>query len=406
VPLPIADSVTIDIAGSGRITVDGEAPAPDALLERLFAEANRKRDLDHPMQPSEWSLVLRADPAAPWRAVRAVTEVAAHPDVRLYRIYWAAVREGVEVGLPMFLPKDRGLARTKIRVIEPPRLHILLAREEGAGRKTVDYPFNAVGTDEAGLRRLSEDVSKWLDRVPKLQVEVDPEDDVPIGDLVRTLDHVPNPGGWNLPPINGLTELAFALAPIEAAPKLLRAALADVTTAKPPEDLLDDAEGLTPAFASFLDEHLAPGVQVSLFERIAVPNPEDRPRFRALLANTSLPRGALLGIAERGRLDPRILVGLARALLATRDGTDALGAATLAALVTKGTPRDRYTKGWWYREVLLLRGLVGYAEERHNGSAVDLALSRFEIWEKLGGLDRSPYASELRELRKRAQSLK
>jgi hypothetical protein len=67
----------------------GRELGADELVPRLVREADRRRDLDRPLRPSEVILVVRADRRLPWEAVRRLIEACAHPDVRIGNVAFA-----------------------------------------------------------------------------------------------------------------------------------------------------------------------------------------------------------------------------------------------------------------------------------------------------------------------------
>ena len=62
------------------------------LTDVLLNFAGRKRDLDHPMQPSEVYALIRCDQEIRWREVQWVMQACAHPDVRIYKLQFATAK--------------------------------------------------------------------------------------------------------------------------------------------------------------------------------------------------------------------------------------------------------------------------------------------------------------------------
>jgi biopolymer transport protein ExbD len=72
-----------------KIMLKGKEYTLDALTQSLLIIANRKRDMDHPMQPSEVFALIRCDQDIRWREVQWVMQACAHPDVRIYKLQFA-----------------------------------------------------------------------------------------------------------------------------------------------------------------------------------------------------------------------------------------------------------------------------------------------------------------------------
>ena len=68
----------------------------ETLTTKLLQFANRKRDMDHPMQPSEVFALIRCDQDIRWREVQWVMQACAHPDVRIYKIQFATSKPASE----------------------------------------------------------------------------------------------------------------------------------------------------------------------------------------------------------------------------------------------------------------------------------------------------------------------
>jgi len=72
-----------------EVRYKGQTLDLDTLTKRLLNFANRDRDMDHPMQPSEVFALIRCDQDIRWREVQWVMQACAHPDVRIYKIQFA-----------------------------------------------------------------------------------------------------------------------------------------------------------------------------------------------------------------------------------------------------------------------------------------------------------------------------
>jgi len=145
--------------------------------------------------PSIFSFLARLDGTTPWRVVRDAMRLAVDSEIRIYRVHWAALLSETEVGLPLLFPKDRGLARTKIRVLERPRIEVSLTL---VGKRTaVRFLDEELGEDEAGLAKLAVRLAALLEDLSgkgsMLAVSLDPEPEVPFEHVVGALDLVPNP---------------------------------------------------------------------------------------------------------------------------------------------------------------------------------------------------------------------
>ncbi len=80
--------------------------SPEKMLERLFTFSDTSRSMDHPEQPSNVNVIIRADRSAPWSATRTLLDACAHPAVRVYRVHFAVESEtdGEPGTLATFLP--------------------------------------------------------------------------------------------------------------------------------------------------------------------------------------------------------------------------------------------------------------------------------------------------------------
>jgi len=71
------------------IKVKGEVVDLKTLTQKLLVFAERKRDMEHPMQPSEVFALIRCDRDIRWREVQWVMQACADPDVRIYKLQFA-----------------------------------------------------------------------------------------------------------------------------------------------------------------------------------------------------------------------------------------------------------------------------------------------------------------------------
>jgi len=75
--------------GSVETLVKGRPVFQRELIRKLLIFAERRRDEEHPMNPSEVFLDLRVEPDIPWHEVRRVLDACEDPDVRIYKIRFA-----------------------------------------------------------------------------------------------------------------------------------------------------------------------------------------------------------------------------------------------------------------------------------------------------------------------------
>lgn len=75
--------------GDVETHVKGNSVTQDELIQKLLVFAERKRDTENPLQPSEVRAHLRVEPDIPWSEVRRVLDACEDPDVRIYKITFA-----------------------------------------------------------------------------------------------------------------------------------------------------------------------------------------------------------------------------------------------------------------------------------------------------------------------------
>ena len=78
------------------IRVKGQTVDLKTLTQKLLVFAERKRDLEHPMQPSEVFALIRCDKDIRWRQVQWVMQACADPDVRIYKLQFATSKPDSE----------------------------------------------------------------------------------------------------------------------------------------------------------------------------------------------------------------------------------------------------------------------------------------------------------------------
>ena len=71
------------------IRVKGQTVDLKTLTQKLLVFAERKRDMEHPMQPSEVFALIRCDEKIRWLEVQWVMQACADPDVRIYKLQFA-----------------------------------------------------------------------------------------------------------------------------------------------------------------------------------------------------------------------------------------------------------------------------------------------------------------------------
>ena len=87
-----------------------------------------------------------------------------------------------------FLPKDRGLAKTKIKLEEKPKITVELKRTKGEKHTRVKLLDSEIGIDEVGfseLRRRIAGIKKQSDELPG---EINAWAEVPHSDVVKAID--------------------------------------------------------------------------------------------------------------------------------------------------------------------------------------------------------------------------
>jgi biopolymer transport protein ExbD len=66
------------------------------LKEHLFTQAEVKRDMTHPSQPSEIFVLIRCDQDVRWREVQWVMQACADPAVRIYKLQFATKKRDTD----------------------------------------------------------------------------------------------------------------------------------------------------------------------------------------------------------------------------------------------------------------------------------------------------------------------
>jgi len=417
VPLPLEDEIRIEVSRDGRITygdkkakaVKGgrywEMIAQSRIVEELFVAADSFRDLENPSQPSTRNLLLDFDGDVPWWVLRVALSMPADPAVRIYRIHWSVLPEEGETraGLPVFFPKDRGLAKTRVRLYGSPRPRVALIREVGDGATTVRFLGRDLGRGESGFAALKKRLPALYEELPESDLLIDPWPDVPVSDVVRALDLIPGElRAGNCMDLKGLEEIPGFSQTSEETVELLRAAL-QAWELEYDGDLLAEDGDLSAGFQGFLSARRTADEIVRLFERALARNAEDLPEIRKLLTNHEFTNRMVRQLGAKARLERGILLGLARGYLARRLDGDCLRAATLAGLVATASPRRQYTRSWWTCQFLVIRALFGRAERMEDRAPLSEGLTLVELLEKLAAVAKTPYTEELDALKEEAE---
>ena len=331
--------------------IDGEKP----LLHRLMIFAEKKRDLGHPMQPSMQGILFRVDARAPWRAVLAALELPDDPDVRIHRLYWAARYGKTEVGLPVTGAKDRGLARTKMKLVNRLRRHVVLTRSKST---SIRYQDRELGEGEAAFAALGGYLPARDEAVRKHAVLIHVDGDVPFQDVMRVVEFLPKPYVEH-----------FAARRYWQVDGLLRA-----DGNAPPKGTVEDLEA-----------------------RFA-PKKEDRDRVRELLGQMEVGASTVNELRKKILPSSSVALGLGIAYADRGGAGDFLRAVTLSRFVVESGAVPRYGALWWDAECLLLRAMLGYGRAKQDRWSLEMARDVAQGYSVLGLLERSPVRAEILRL--------
>ena len=72
-----------------KLMVKGDEYDLNTLKDLMFKHAETKRDMNHPMKPSEIFALIRCDQDIRWREVQWVMQACADPEVRIYKLQFA-----------------------------------------------------------------------------------------------------------------------------------------------------------------------------------------------------------------------------------------------------------------------------------------------------------------------------
>ncbi|MCA9314642.1 MAG: hypothetical protein H6806_07165 [Planctomycetes bacterium] len=173
------DALRVQVTKDGVITLGDDAtPLGAATLRRALAEKAARPEL--PSAASSTDLILEVDAELPWSLATWVLQIAADPQVRICRT-WFAVRvpSGERGALAVFLPTDRGLRPGPI--VQPTfskRKVVVLARPTGTAT-SLDALYSTLLDRPAAAR---------ADMVVELVSPPPSSGRTPTGFMVRVLD--------------------------------------------------------------------------------------------------------------------------------------------------------------------------------------------------------------------------
>jgi biopolymer transport protein ExbD len=367
-------TVTVTVATDGSASLDGKKLAGKDLVKALLFQAERKRDLEHPMQPSEVRLVLRADPKATWKAVRNVFYAARYPDVRMYRFSWTTILAETpgEKLTEVLGAKDRGLAKTKVRLHRLPKVTMEIGKDGKIRLLDRD-----IGTGEDAFAVLAKGLPAIRKRDETLPTRIIPADDAPFGELARVFDLCRSAGyEMHLESVAIDDDLPVEL---EKGPA---------------------PEGIAKALEAFAKKDYA--LARVHYEALFVRKKEDLPRVTAILRDQTPNNYKIWQLSKLARFHPRIMAGLAETLIHCGGQDDLLQAATLSALLVQGSPL--YGKDWWNSEGLALRTFTDFGEKYKSRHALSNVTKFVKAVRDLGILEHAPNRKEIEALEKRAKA--
>jgi len=183
----------ITVTADGRAHVEGKALSNRDSQQRLIEASEWRRDLEHPMQPSECVVVLRLDRAVTWDRARTLIAACEDPEVRIYRIYLAVIppEGGTEGVFGIFVPKTPGMATFRLGRSYPPGT--VGARVELRERGVKQVPTESLAWRIAGLPAAGKKRPVWLS----------PDAGIRVDEVVEVLDVLHRTGvvGVVFPPV-------------------------------------------------------------------------------------------------------------------------------------------------------------------------------------------------------------
>lgn len=87
-----------------------------------------------------------------------------------------------------FLPKDRGLAKTKIKLEEKPKITVTLKRTATESQTRVVLLDRPLGVDDQGFSALDQQIAQISANDKEIPGEINAWADVPHQDVIRTID--------------------------------------------------------------------------------------------------------------------------------------------------------------------------------------------------------------------------
>jgi biopolymer transport protein ExbD len=87
-----------------------------------------------------------------------------------------------------FLPKDRGLAKTKIKLEEKPKITVTLKRTREETQTRVVLLDRPIGVDEQGFQQLDQQIAQIAKNDKEIPGEINAWAEVPHQDVIRTID--------------------------------------------------------------------------------------------------------------------------------------------------------------------------------------------------------------------------
>ena len=87
-----------------------------------------------------------------------------------------------------FLPKDRGLAKTKIKLEEKPKITVTLKRTREETQTRVVLLDRPLGVDSAGFSQLDQQIAQIAKNDKEIPGEINAWAEVPHQDVIRTID--------------------------------------------------------------------------------------------------------------------------------------------------------------------------------------------------------------------------
>jgi biopolymer transport protein ExbD len=94
----------------------------------------------------------------------------------------------LEKKVEAFLPKDKGLAKTKIKLEEKPKITVELKRRAGERTTRVKLLDSEIGVDDAGFTILNERIQAIVRTNPDMPGEINAWAEVPHSDVIKAVD--------------------------------------------------------------------------------------------------------------------------------------------------------------------------------------------------------------------------